>query len=109
MSLIRLHNISRSFNGRPVLKDIFFRLGKGDRVGLIGKNGVGKTTALKLVLGQDDPDRGTVEIDKELKIGYFSQFSELTDDATVLEILEDLFSDIHLIEEELSPFFSQFL
>ncbi len=102
MSLVRLHNISRSFGRVPVLRKVFFRLSKGDRVGLIGKNGVGKTTLLRLILGQDDPDGGTVDIDKGLTIGYFSQFSELSDSATISDILEGLFSDIHLIKEELS-------
>lgn len=53
MSLLRFQDVSKSFDGNPVLRKVFFRLNPGDRVGLIGKNGSGKTTALKLVLGQE--------------------------------------------------------
>ena len=48
MSLVRFQNISKRFDGRQVLREVFFRLENGDRVGLIGKNGSGKTTALKM-------------------------------------------------------------
>ena len=64
MSLVRLQNVSKSFDSQLVLRNIFFRLKEGDRVGLIGKNGVGKTTTLKLILGQEEPTEGTVEVEK---------------------------------------------
>ena len=56
MSLVRLHNVSKYFDSQPVLRNVFFRLNKGDRVGLFGKNGVGKTTTLKLILGHASLD-----------------------------------------------------
>ena len=77
MSLIRVNNIYKSYDATPVLREIYFKLDNGDRVGLIGKNGSGKTTLLKLILEQEEPTSGTIEIDPGLKIGYFSQFSEL--------------------------------
>jgi ATP-binding cassette subfamily F protein 3 len=55
VSLIRFHSVSKRFDSTPVLREVYFRLGKGDKVGLIGKNGVGKTTVLKLILGQKQP------------------------------------------------------
>jgi ATPase subunit of ABC transporter with duplicated ATPase domains len=101
MSLIRLQDVSKSYDAKPVLRDVFFRLSLGERVGLIGKNGTGKTTVLKLILGQETPTEGTVEVDEGVRIGYFSQFSELSGEATILEVLEGLFAEIHAIEEEL--------
>jgi ATP-binding cassette subfamily F protein 3 len=84
-----------------IFHEVFFRLSKGDRVGLIGKNGVGKTTILKLILGQEEPTLGTVELDKDVRIGYFSQFSELNGEMTIQQVLENVFSDIRAIENEL--------
>lgn len=101
MSLIRLHNVSKNYEKKQVLREVFFRLSEGDRVGLIGKNGVGKTTILRLILGQEEPDEGQIDMDDGLKIGYFSQFSELSGDLAIEEILLDVFSDIQTIEEEL--------
>jgi ATP-binding cassette subfamily F protein 3 len=101
MSLVRLHNVSKKYDSRMIFHEVFFRLSKGDRVGLIGKNGVGKTTILKLILGQEEPTLGTVELDKDVRIGYFSQFSELNGEMTIQQVLENVFSDIHAIENEL--------
>jgi len=69
---------------------------------LIGKNGSGKTTALKLVLGQEEPTEGTIDIEQGVTIGYFSQFSELSGTSSILEVLEGLFEDIHALEAELA-------
>jgi len=90
------------YDSKPILRDISFRLDKGERIGLIGKNGVGKTTVLKLILGQELPTEGTVEVDEGVKLGYFSQFSELSGEASILDVLEQLFADIHALEKELS-------
>jgi ATP-binding cassette subfamily F protein 3 len=102
MSLIRFKNVTKRYDDNLILRDVYFRLEQGDRVGLIGKNGAGKTTALKLILGQEEPSEGTIEIDPGLGIGYFSQFSELSGDRTILETLDELFTDIHALEAELA-------
>jgi ATP-binding cassette subfamily F protein 3 len=101
MSLIRLNDVSKSYDGRPVLREAFFRLSAGDRVGLIGRNGAGKTTLLRLILRQEEPDAGSVEVDPGARIGYFSQFSELNGEHTIDQVLESVFADIHALEEQL--------
>jgi len=101
MSLVRLHNVSKRYDSNLILREIFFRLNKGDKVGLIGKNGVGKTTVLKMILGQEETTEGIVEVDEEVKIGYFSQFSELNGEVSILKVLGELFADIQEIEEKL--------
>ncbi|MBF4577609.1 ABC-F family ATP-binding cassette domain-containing protein [Frondihabitans sp. VKM Ac-2883] len=102
MSLIRLNDVSVRFENRPVLREAFLKLDSGDRVGLIGRNGSGKTTLLKLILEQVDPDEGTVTVEQGVKVGYFSQFSELDGTLTIVDELEALFSDIRAIEAELA-------
>ena len=104
MSLIRLKNVTKKYEDplRLVLKDVFFRVAPGERVGLIGKNGTGKTSLLKLILGRDEPTEGTVELSDGVKIGYFSQFSELDSEQSVQQVLEDVFADLRGIEAELN-------
>lgn len=102
MSLIRLNNISVKYVDRQVLRNVFFKLNEGERVGLIGKNGTGKTTVLKLILDQIEPAAGTVEREPGLKIGYFSQFSALDGRLSVQQVLEDLFADIRALEDSLN-------
>ena len=102
MSLVRLNDVSVAFDDTPVLREAFFRLEAGDRVGLIGKNGSGKSTLLKLVLDQLQPSEGTVSVQDEVKIGYFSQFSELDGAVSVLEVLGDVFAEVRVVEAELA-------
>jgi ATPase subunit of ABC transporter with duplicated ATPase domains len=102
MSLVRLNDVSVRFENTQILREAFLRLENTDRVGLIGRNGSGKTTLLKLVLDQVQPDTGTVTVDPGTRIGYFSQFSELNGDATITEVLDALFDEVHAVENELA-------
>ncbi|MBC9936442.1 MULTISPECIES: ABC-F family ATP-binding cassette domain-containing protein [unclassified Leucobacter] len=102
MSLVRLNDVSVRYENAQILREAFFRLEDKDRVGLIGRNGSGKTTLLKLVLDQVQPDSGTVSVDAGTRIGYFSQFSELNGEATITEVLDGLFDEVHAVEKELA-------
>ncbi|WP_240930900.1 ABC-F family ATP-binding cassette domain-containing protein [Rhodococcus sp. B10] len=102
MSWIRMNDVAKGYDGRVVLREVFFRLADGDRVGLIGRNGTGKTTLLNLLLGREAPDSGTVDTTEGARIGYFSQFSELDGDRSIQTELESLFESVHAIEAELA-------
>lgn len=95
MSLIRLNDVSMQFDGRPVLREAYLKLRRGDRVGLIGKNGTGKTTFLELVLGRREPSGGTVDVTLGTTIGYFSQFSELDGEQSTYATLSAHFTEVH--------------
>jgi ATPase subunit of ABC transporter with duplicated ATPase domains len=109
MSLIRLQNVTMAYESgsetanvnRVVLREIYFRLWAGERVGLIGKNGTGKTTLIKLILEQLEPVSGQVEREPNLTIGYFSQFSGLDDKRSIQAILEEQFAEIRALEAEI--------
>lgn len=102
MSLVRLQDVSVRFDNNQILREAYFRLEPGDRVGLIGKNGSGKTTILQLVLDRVTPESGTVTVDAGTRIGYFSQFSELNGESTITDVLHGLFSEIKAVEAELA-------
>lgn len=101
MSLIRLLDVAKKYGAQPVVRELFFRLTAGERVGLIGKNGAGKTTVLRLILGQEEPTEGTIEITDGTRIGYFSQFSELDGAQSIQQVLTALFADIQEIAQAL--------
>ena len=101
MSLIRLLGITKKYGEQPVLREVFFRLAAGERVGLIGKNGTGKTTVLRLILGQEEPTQGIVEVTAGIRIGYFSQFSELDGKLSIQQVLTALFADVQQLAAEL--------
>jgi ATP-binding cassette subfamily F protein 3 len=72
--MITTHNISKSFGIQPILRDISFSINEGERVGLIGPNGCGKTTLLKILAGIETPDSGTItHTNPNLRIGYLAQ------------------------------------
>ena len=83
-----LKNVSKSFNGRPVIDDFSITILRGDKVGLIGPNGAGKTTLLKIILGQLKPDQGHVRLGTNLSVAYFDQLREqLDENATLVEFI----------------------
>ena len=101
MSLLKLRDLEMRFEETLILREVHFRLAERERVGLIGKNGTGKTTLLKLILGQLDPNAGTVELQRGLRVGYFSQFSELHGEESTLEVCQAVFSELRGAEAEL--------
>lgn len=79
-------DLSKSFHRRCIVKNLNFTLMRGDRLGLIGPNGIGKSTLIKLILGQEKPDTGTIKLGTNLKIAYFDQLRDQLDlDKTVVE------------------------
>src|SRR5262245_6913295 len=86
--VIEVHNVSHGYDGRPLLKDFSLRVMRGDRIGIIGNNGVGKSTLLKILLGELAPDSGSVKLGTNLEVGYFDQLRrELDPSKTVAEIV----------------------
>ena len=76
---IELENICKSYGGKKLIDDYSYIFLKNDRIGIIGPNGCGKTTLLKIINGIVKPDSGTMEIGQTIKIGYFSQENEYMD------------------------------
>lgn len=83
-----LENISHSFGDKEVIRDYSTTILRGDRIGLIGPNGVGKTTLLKIILGLLEPKEGSVKLGTNLNIAYFDQMREqLDEDARLTEVI----------------------
>ncbi|WP_114152930.1 ATP-binding cassette domain-containing protein [Chromobacterium haemolyticum] len=83
-----LEHVSKGFEGKTLIRDFTTRILRGDKIGLIGPNGTGKTTLLKLILGQLDADSGSVKQGSKLEIAYFDQFREqLDEDSSVADII----------------------
>lgn len=84
--VVEAKNISQTYNGQVVIKDLSLRIMRGDRIGLIGPNGVGKSTLLNILLGKIEPQEGTVTLGTKLQIAYFDQLRQALDlEKTVIE------------------------
>lgn len=71
--ILELHKISKSYPGKPILDQFEYTFTKGERVGIIGKNGTGKSTFLNILSGMDQPDSGKVVVGDTIKFGYYTQ------------------------------------
>jgi ATP-binding cassette subfamily F protein 3 len=101
MSVLSVQAVARWFGAREVLKDVSFRIGHGDRVGLVGPNGTGKTSLLRIAAGLDGPDGGAVAYARGTRIGFLRQ--ELLEDATgtVIEHARGAAAHLRALEREL--------
>lgn len=77
--VIELKNVSKAYDDKKLIEDFTYTVLRNDRLGILGENGSGKSTMLKLLCGELEPDSGTVEIGETVKIGYFSQENENMD------------------------------
>ncbi|MCX7551838.1 ABC-F family ATP-binding cassette domain-containing protein [Xanthomarina sp. F2636L] len=99
--MLNIHNLSVSFQGEYLFEDLTFKLSPGDSVGLIGKNGAGKSTMLKILSKEMEPDTGQIASDKNLSIGFLKQDIDFVLGRTVLEEAYEAFKELKTIEAKL--------
>lgn len=87
---IELNHISKSYPGKELIRDFSYIFLKNDRVGFVGRNGCGKTTLMKMIIGAVQPDAGDIEIGQTIKIGYYAQECDMPDDKRVIDYIRDV-------------------
>ena len=88
---IELHHISKSYGQKKLIDDFEYIVLKNQRLGIIGPNGCGKSTLMKIITGKEEPDQGTVEIGDTVKIGYFAQeVMEMDENQRVIDYIKDV-------------------
>ena len=92
--IIELRDVSKAFDGRPIVSRFSYNLLRGDRIGIVGRNGARKSTLLHLMAGELAPDSGTVEVGATVKIGHFSQ------EGRELDLNQRVYDFIHDIADE---------
>lgn len=94
--MIQCQNIQKYYGAELVLSDVSFEIKKGEKVGLIGRNGTGKSTIMSLLTGSDNPDQGSISISKDARIGALAQIPNYSNQSTVYGVLESAFK--HLLD-----------
>lgn len=105
--MLNVHNLSVSFQGEYLFEEVAFMLNAGDRVGLIGKNGAGKSTMLKLLSRELKPDSGTIAADKDVRIGFLKQDIDFVKGRTILKEAYQAFGEIKTLEQKLDDIHHQ--
>ncbi len=108
--MLTISQVSKGFGPQTLFTEVSLRLLSGDRVGLVGPNGTGKTTLFSIILGAAEPDAGKIEVERGTRIGFLPQESAPTGEETVIELatsispeLESIFLTLRKFEEHDAP------
>ena len=104
MTVLSASGLTLSFGDAVIFRDVSFSVNEGDRLGIIGSNGAGKTSLLRVLTGEYEADSGSVFIARDCTVGYLSQNTALTartDRTTLFSYLLEAFDDVLAIEESI--------
>ena len=107
MPVLSLSKLSMSFGERELFRDLSFEVDARDKVGLIGRNGVGKTTLFKIICGELEPTAGVVAAERGLTIGYMEQHACSHGDRCIYDELESVYDDLKAVEREIEELTAQ--
>ncbi len=99
--MISINNLSVEFSARPLFSDVSFVINPSDKIALVGKNGAGKSTMLKILSGLQSPTSGSISKPNEITVGYLPQQMKLADETTILEETRKAFRRMFEMDEEL--------
>ncbi|MBE6145799.1 MAG: ABC-F family ATP-binding cassette domain-containing protein [Firmicutes bacterium] len=105
MIIIDVNKLAKNFGYGSLFEDVSFSLNEGESLAIVGPNGCGKSTILKIIAGLESTDKGMVNLKKGAKVAYLDQLgSTMDDDRTVYEILKDAFADINAVEKQVKEY-----
>ncbi|MBE6137840.1 MAG: ABC-F family ATP-binding cassette domain-containing protein [Erysipelotrichaceae bacterium] len=107
MSVLKCTDVSFSFGNRTILENASFVMQKGEHIGLVGLNGEGKSTFIKMITGSLTPDQGKIEWCKRITTGYLDQYSSLTKGKTIREVLREAFQHMYDLEAEMNELYEK--
>jgi ATP-binding cassette subfamily F protein 3 len=101
MSILVAEKLAKYYGAQDVFSDVSFQLAHGDKIALVGANGVGKTTLLRIVAGLDSATSGRLSMAKRLRVGYLSQRADLHSGRTLREEMQEVFAHLHAQQAQL--------
>lgn len=107
MSLLEITGLSHSFGDNLLYKDSELSLNKGEHIGVVGQNGTGKSTLIKICTEQVIPDTGRIVWQPNITIGYLDQYAQIDDGITMKVFLKSAFSDLYSMEKKMNQLYEQ--
>lgn len=105
MSILTVEKMSHSFGGRVIFEDVSFRLLKGEHIGLVGANGEGKSTFMKLITNNLEPEEGKIIWSNKVSVGYLDQHTVLEPGLSIYDVLKTAYDELFKIEEKINEFY----
>lgn len=105
MIILDVNKIAKNFGYGSLFEEVSFSLNEGESIAIVGPNGCGKSTILKIIAGLENSDKGSVSIKKNAKVAYLDQLGSTIDDSRcVYEVLKDAFSDVNAVEKQMKEY-----
>ena len=105
MSLLSVEHLSHGFGDRAIFEDISFRLLRGEHIGLVGANGEGKSTFMRIVTSHMEPDEGTIQWSRGVDAGYLDQHTKLLPGLSIKEVLQQAFDHLNTKQARLEEIY----
>jgi ATPase subunit of ABC transporter with duplicated ATPase domains len=107
MGILDVVNLSHSFGDKSLYKNASFELFKGEHMGVVGRNGTGKTTLINTLIGEIIPDKGDIRWQKGIKVGYLDQHAKIDGEINVFDYLKTAFYELYEIETKLNAIYEE--
>lgn len=107
MALLEVENLSHSFAEKELYKDSSFEVYKGEHLGVVGQNGTGKSTLIKILLKEILPDKGTIKWQNNIRIGSLDQYAIVNEEETIFDYLRTAFEELYNIETNLNKLYEE--
>lgn len=108
MSLLTIEALTQNFGEKILYENATLRVNKGEHLGVTGQNGVGKSTLIKLLTSEILADEGTITWQKNIKLGYLSQYAEIGENSTINEFLHQAYRSLYAMEKKISDLYVEF-
>src|SRR2546421_5973525 len=102
MPIVSAIQVGKSFGAERIFAGVNFQIHEQDRIGLIGPNGAGKSTLLNILAGREEPDKGTIAVTRNTRIGYLTQITDFQPENSLREEMITVFAKVREWEQELA-------